>query len=581
MEGRRTELEFDEFERLLGEIPNATSGNPHSERSAPKRAYLDDRLSPVCVNYKEPSNEKLQSKGRLDEGKNLLNKIQQLPTKGVLPEEMNLPDDQSLTSAFAGLNLNDGVPMSAGNPPLEKPVHNNSSSLDGRFPNNLKKQNSDMDSMVMVLPSFRTPNNVPCSFYGFDMTKVGHESTNLSRFNPQEHRRCQVANCPPIENFSAAVPLDHSMTGFPFPSNVPVLGVQFPVMSDQQHLFLEAQARLPYLHPQQLNQHQISWRNVKEEQHYNMHQRYLRLQQLQNHQHLEGQHVVQENGNIPNRLISRSPRQPHLELPISHHCEQVKPEPFWNGYDLTRCSNQSNPAFSSIEFNPTKAWEKVGKRSYPEKILTRSHGLNTHNALKFGSVGANDLLTRVGQNGKVLPNGHFSYNLSNAGCYHLDNMILSPDTTDFKSFDMKLLPQRYNSLDEVTGRIYLMAKDQHGCRFLQRKFAEGTKKEVEMIFAEIIDHVVELMTDPFGNYLVQKLLEVCDEDQRMRILHSVTTKSGELVRISCDMHGLAFIPISYYTFVCICMSAFSHKLSYYPVSSLLQDSSCSKGYRNP
>ena len=83
-----------------------------------------------------------------------------------------------------------------------------------------------------------------------------------------------------------------------------------------------------------------------------------------------------------------------------------------------------------------------------------------------------------------------------------------------------------------------MAKDQHGCRFLQRKFSEGTLEDIEKIFVEIIDHIVELMTDPFGNYLVQKLLEVCNEDQRMQILQAITRKAGDLVRISCDMHGL-------------------------------------------
>ena len=84
-----------------------------------------------------------------------------------------------------------------------------------------------------------------------------------------------------------------------------------------------------------------------------------------------------------------------------------------------------------------------------------------------------------------------------------------------------------------------MAKDQHGCRFLQRKFAEGTQEEIEMIFDEIIDHIVELMTDPFGNYLVQKLLEVCNKDQQTKILKSVTRNPEELVSISCDMHGFA------------------------------------------
>ncbi|KAL5176113.1 putative pumilio 7, chloroplastic [Glycine soja] len=99
-----------------------------------------------------------------------------------------------------------------------------------------------------------------------------------------------------------------------------------------------------------------------------------------------------------------------------------------------------------------------------------------------------------------------------------------------------LLP-KYNSLAEARGLIYLIAKDQHGCRFLQRIFDEGTPEDVQVIFNEIIDHVAELMMNPFGNYLMQKLLDVCDEKQRMQIILMVTEEPGQLVRISLNIHG--------------------------------------------
>ncbi|KAA8536467.1 hypothetical protein F0562_028945 [Nyssa sinensis] len=99
------------------------------------------------------------------------------------------------------------------------------------------------------------------------------------------------------------------------------------------------------------------------------------------------------------------------------------------------------------------------------------------------------------------------------------------------------LPLKCNSLAEAQGYIYLMAKDQHGCRFLQRIFDDGTPQDVQIIFNEIIDHVVELMMNPFGNYLMQKLLEVCKEEQRMQILLMVTEEPGELIRISLNTHG--------------------------------------------
>ncbi|CAL0334347.1 unnamed protein product [Lupinus luteus] len=101
-----------------------------------------------------------------------------------------------------------------------------------------------------------------------------------------------------------------------------------------------------------------------------------------------------------------------------------------------------------------------------------------------------------------------------------------------------MLPKyNLNSLAEARGCIYLIAKDQYGCRFLQRMFDEGTPDDVEVIFNEIIDHVVELMVNPFGNYLMQKLLDVCSEEQRMQIILMVTGEIGQLVRISLNTHG--------------------------------------------
>lgn len=184
----------------------------------------------------------------------------------------------------------------------------------------------------------------------------------------------------------------------------------------------------------------------------------------------------------------------------------------------------------------------LGKRCFPEKILTRSHGLNSLRSVKFGSFVGNELLAEVNQNGRVLSNGNCHQSLSNSDAALQLNSgssrgLLS-DSVDLKLNSSRPLLQ-YNSVDEIAGRIYFLAKDQHGCRFLQKKFTEGTQEDVEKIFLEIIVHIVELMTDPFGNYLIQKLLEVCDEDQRMQILCAITRRCGDLVRISCDMHGCA------------------------------------------
>ncbi|KAG8806518.1 hypothetical protein FRC17_004950 [Serendipita sp. 399] len=79
-----------------------------------------------------------------------------------------------------------------------------------------------------------------------------------------------------------------------------------------------------------------------------------------------------------------------------------------------------------------------------------------------------------------------------------------------------------------------MCKDQHGCRFLQKKLEEGIPEHRDIIFRETFNHFATLMTDPFGNYLCQKLLEYSTDEQRSLICESV---AGDLVTISLNMHG--------------------------------------------
>ena len=89
-------------------------------------------------------------------------------------------------------------------------------------------------------------------------------------------------------------------------------------------------------------------------------------------------------------------------------------------------------------------------------------------------------------------------------------------------------------IEDLQGELLSLCKDQHGCRYLQKKLEEGEASHRDMIFHETYGHFPELMTDPFGNYLCQKLLEYSTEEQRSAIIDSV---SNDLVGISLNMHG--------------------------------------------
>ncbi|CZS99797.1 hypothetical protein WAI453_003547 [Rhynchosporium graminicola] len=90
------------------------------------------------------------------------------------------------------------------------------------------------------------------------------------------------------------------------------------------------------------------------------------------------------------------------------------------------------------------------------------------------------------------------------------------------------------SLEQLGGEIYALCKDQHGCRYLQKKLEDRNPEQVHMIWLETNQHVVELMTDPFGNYLCQKLLEYCNDEERTVLIHN---SARDLARIALNQHG--------------------------------------------
>ncbi|KXL50681.1 hypothetical protein M433DRAFT_391803 [Acidomyces richmondensis BFW] len=95
---------------------------------------------------------------------------------------------------------------------------------------------------------------------------------------------------------------------------------------------------------------------------------------------------------------------------------------------------------------------------------------------------------------------------------------------------------KYNSIsiEDLVGEFYGLCKDQHGCRFLQRKLDERNERITKLIFDEVKDHIIELMTDPFGNYLCQKLLENTDDAQRTVLIQNAMPA---MTKIALNQHG--------------------------------------------
>lgn len=122
------------------------------------------------------------------------------------------------------------------------------------------------------------------------------------------------------------------------------------------------------------------------------------------------------------------------------------------------------------------------------------------------------------------------------------SVLLCQSTEDSSKIDKEYLGSIAKlPLSLLTLEIPRLAKDQYGCRFLQKRIDQSNvtnvqtrKANFKIIFTEVRGFLYELIVDPFGNYLVQRLIEYCTEEDLDFILESLNKR---LFLISINQHG--------------------------------------------
>ncbi|KAG8730851.1 mRNA binding protein puf3 [Ceratobasidium sp. 414] len=89
-------------------------------------------------------------------------------------------------------------------------------------------------------------------------------------------------------------------------------------------------------------------------------------------------------------------------------------------------------------------------------------------------------------------------------------------------------------LQDIWGRVAEFCGDQHGSRFIQQKLETSTEEDKEAIFSELVPSgLLSLMTDVFGNYVVQKPFEFGSTKQQNLLLDVM---EGHMLSLSLQMY---------------------------------------------
>lgn len=90
--------------------------------------------------------------------------------------------------------------------------------------------------------------------------------------------------------------------------------------------------------------------------------------------------------------------------------------------------------------------------------------------------------------------------------------------------------------------------DQQASLFLQQKLKCVTEEQKQAIFEAILPQAYPLMTSRFGNFLVQRLLEVGTIDQ---VTALIGTMQGRVVALTCQQFGCHVLQKVRNTYTCV------------------------------
>ena len=90
------------------------------------------------------------------------------------------------------------------------------------------------------------------------------------------------------------------------------------------------------------------------------------------------------------------------------------------------------------------------------------------------------------------------------------------------------------TLNDIQGKVVLYSKDQNGCRLLQEQLGPDREVMLAVVVSEVMPYLDELMIDPFGNYLFQKIIDFVSDEIKTEI---VTKIASHLVTSALNLHG--------------------------------------------
>lgn len=241
--------------------------------------------------------------------------------------------------------------------------------------------------------------------------------------------------------------------------------------------------------------------------------------------------------NIANNLnVNRNlSTQPSVQFPINPNLiniPQASPPPNMPGlipHNMVHLSN--NDPINHPQYSQTRDEDRLTNSNRNNSSQNLSDN-NDHKERRDNRDQNRDTGRSIENNrGNNKERNHRGNNTSSNQVNNGSNPVRDSLVEEFRSTFGKT---RQWTLSDLANHIVAFCQDQHGSRFIQQRLEVCNDTEKQLVFDEILPSAQTLMTDVFGNYVLQKLFEYGSKTQCEEL---ASLLKGQAVQLSMQMYG--------------------------------------------
>ncbi|VDK34334.1 unnamed protein product [Taenia asiatica] len=210
--------------------------------------------------------------------------------------------------------------------------------------------------------------------------------------------------------------------------------------------------------------------------------------------------------------------------PSSSSSSQRRPQ-------FSRPPPMENPGFIAV---PPRAIRGLQPGNQQRLLLFKNQAVNLFGPNSVaGGAGAGSRLPFVSQSVPT-PTMFPTMTSSVPGVFPTVSASVMPERSRLLE-DYRYTRMPFLTLHDLVGHMVEFAQDQYGSRLIQQRLEQASAVDKTAVFREVIPHCHILMTDVFGNYVIQKFFELGTPEQKRMYGCRVIQKAIESVSLETQI----------------------------------------------